>query len=77
MLNFCEDRYLEKHNNNYNSIIVSNFTKKLNIFIQNFYIYITESKDSKENYISFAKHIVQNYFSIIFGGLGRILEKSK
>ena len=75
MLNFCEDSYLEKHNKNYNSIIVSNFTKKMNLFIQNFDIYIKESKESKENYISFAKYIVHNYFSIIFGGLGRILDK--
>ena len=75
ILNFCEDSFIEKYNKNYNSFIIINFTKRINFYTQNFDIYMKANKESKEKYINFIKHIAHNYYSIIFGGLGRIFEK--
>ena len=75
VLNYCEDSFIEKNNKNYNSFIISNFTKRINFYAQNFDVYMKEGKESKERYINFVKYIVHNYYPIIFGGLGRIFEK--
>ena len=75
VLNYCEDSFIEKNNKNYNSFIISNFTKRINFYSQNFDLYMKEGKESKERYINFVKYIVHNYYPIIFGGLGRIFEK--
>ena len=75
VLNYCEDSFIEKNNKQYNSVIISNFTKRINFYVEKFDIYMKESKESKEKYINFIKHIAENYYSIIFGGLGRIFEK--
>ena len=77
IFNFCEDAFLEKNNYMYNYTMIRNFTKKMDYFILNFDNYMKEGKESKEKYINFVKHIEQNYYSIIFGTLGRILDISQ
>ena len=74
VLNYCEEKFLEKHNYKYNFDIVRNLTKKLNYFSQNADNYLKESNDSKKNFINLIKHLEQQYYSIIFGSLGKALE---
>ena len=74
ILNFCEEKFLIKHNYKYNFDIVKNFAKKMNIYSKNVDIYLEENKESKDEYINFIKCIEKNYYLIIFGSLGRALE---
>ena len=73
-LNFFDEKFLVERDYKYNFLVVNNFTKKMNYYLKNADDYLKESKESKEKFISFIKHLDRNYYSIIFGALGPVLE---
>ena len=71
ILNSCDDSFILK--NNYNINFIRNFTKKMNYWLNNSQAIL--KKNGKDCYFKFIKYLNNNYYVIIYGCLGRILEK--
>ena len=71
ILNSCDDNFILK--NNYNINFIRNFTKKMNYWLNNSQEIL--KKNGKDCYFQFIKYLNNNYYVIIYGCLGRILEK--
>ena len=69
-LNYCDEKFILK--NNYKINLIQNFTTRMTFWLNNSQSLINKNKDY---YLHFLKRMTDNYYSIIYGGLGYILEK--
>ena len=69
-LNYCDEKFILK--NNYKTNLIKNFTTRMTFWLNNSQSLINKNKDY---YLHFLKRMTDNYYSIIYGGLGYILEK--
>ena len=69
-LNYCDEKFILK--NNYKTNLIQNFTTRMTFWLNNSQSLINKNKDY---YLHFLKRMTDNYYSIIYGGLGYILEK--
>ena len=66
---YCNDDFIKQ--NDYNYLIIKNFTLKINYYLNNSEEYI---KANKNLYIKNSKILVDTYFNKIFGGLTRMID---
>ena len=66
---YCDDNFIKQ--NDYNLLIIRNFTQKMKLYLEHSQEYI---KENKNGYLQSIKNIVDTYYTKVFGGLTRVLD---
>ena len=66
---YCDDNFIKQ--NDYNLLIIRNFTQKMKLYLEHSQEYI---KENKNGYLQSIKSIVDTYYTKVFGGLTRVLD---
>ena len=69
VLSYCDDNFIKQ--NDYNILIIRNFTKKMKLYLEHSQEYLKQNKNS---YLQNIKNIVDTYYNKVFGGLTRVLD---